>query len=62
MISADRMKSVRIAPGDLPVLQLLRRVGLQQLDLMLMVVEQLLQDLLGRLERQIGAADHQRSG
>ena len=60
MISADRMKSVRIAPLTC-ILSSSTRVGhgVDQLFLMFMLVEQFLDDLLGRLERQIGAADHQ---
>ena len=44
---------------DLARLELGRRVGGEQFGFVMMVAADFLPDLLGRLERQIGAADHQ---
>ena len=51
-VGADRAR-------DLPLLELFGRVGLEQLLLGMVIADDLLDDLLGRLEHEIAAADHQ---
>ena len=62
MISADRMKSVLMAPATFCVLERLR-VQRQRADLRLVGVGidagRRLEDLLGALVAEVGAADHQ---
>ena len=60
MISAERIRSVRIAPFTCSASRSARiGHGVGQLLLVIVVVEQDFGDLLGRFEGEVGAADHQ---
>ena len=60
MISAERMKSVRMAPFTCSFSSSCGSpIASSQLFFMVVVVKDLLEDLLGRFEGEIGAADHQ---
>ena len=62
MISAERMKSVRTAPLTWRASSSCGRVGLGQFVGVVMVAGDDLDDLLGRFEGEIAAAEHQQGG